>query len=301
MTARPEGERSALVTGVACFLIWGLLPLLLRAADNAGASAWEVVSWRTVWAVPFALLLVAATGRLQPMRTVLSQKHALPLLILSASLIGSNWTIYVAAVEANHTLQASFGYYINPLLNMAAGALLFRERIDRLSWAAIGLAMVGVVMQAVAIGGLPWISLTLACSFCLYGIVRKKVPVDAQTGLFVECLLLMWPAIAYVIWLAPTGPMVFGRTFEASALLIGSGLATVIPLAMFAYSARRLSMTTMGFLQFIGPTVQFCVGVFAFGEQLTNLRLLSFAFIWAGAGLFVGASVWRAQRRPSVV
>jgi len=299
MTARPEGERAALVAGVVCFLLWGLLPLLLRAAGQAGASAWEIVAWRTVWSVPFALALVAATGRLQPMRTVLRQKYALPLLVLSAGLIGTNWTVYVAAVEANHTLQASFGYYINPLLNMAAGALLFRERIDRLSWAAVGLAVVGVVMQAIAVGGLPWISLALAVSFCLYGIVRKKIAVDAQTGLFVECLLLMWPAIGYILWLAPSGTMAFGRTFEATGLLVVSGLATVAPLALFAWCARRLSLTTMGFLQFIGPTVQFFIGVYVFGEELTQLRLLSFAFIWAGALLFVGNSAWRAQRRAA--
>ena len=296
MTARPDGERSALVAGLSCHFMWGLLPLLLRAAGDAGASAWEIVASRTIWSVPFALLLVVLTGRLQPMRTVLSQKWALPLLCLSSTLIGINWILYVAAVQANHTLQASFGYYINPLLNMAVGAIFFRERINGFGWTAVVLAVIGVSLQAVAVGGLPWISLTLALSFCAYGIVRRQVAVDAQTGLFVECMILVWPALAYVWWLSGHGGMAFGSNTTVTGLLVLAGLATVIPLALFAYSARRLPLTIVGFMQFIGPSVQFLVGVYAFGEEMTPLRLASFGVIWAGAAVFT-AGVWWTGRQ----
>jgi len=296
MTARPPGERSALAAGLLCYICWGLLPLLLRAAGEAGASAWEIVAWRTVWSVPFALALVAATGRLRPMRAAVMGRHALPLLTLSAALIAVNWTVYVYAVDTHRTLQASLGYYINPLFNVAVGALMFREKMDRLGWLAVALAVAGVVIQTVAVGGLPWISLSLAVSFCAYGVVRKKVAVDAQTGLLVECLLLMWPAAAYLIWLAPMGTMAFGTTMKADLLLAAGGVATVVPLAAFAYSARRLPLTTIGFLQFLGPTIQFFVAAFAFGETLTTLRLVSFVFIWAGAAVFVYGA-WAASRR----
>jgi chloramphenicol-sensitive protein RarD len=296
MTARPDGERSALAAGLTCHFLWGLLPLLLRAAGDAGASAWEIVAARTIWSVPFALLLVALTGRLQPMRSVLSQKWALPLLLLSSTLIGVNWTLYVAAVQAHHTLQASFGYYINPLLNMAVGAVFFRERINGFGWAAVVLAVIGVSLQAVAVGGMPWISLTLALSFCAYGIVRRQVSVDAQTGLFVECMILVWPALAYVAWLSSQGGLAFGSDVKVTSLLILGGLATVVPLALFAYSTRRLPLSTVGFMQFIGPSVQFMVGVFAFGEQMTPLRLVSFGVIWTGAAVFVAGMWWSGRQ-----
>lgn len=296
MTARPDGERSALAAGLACHFLWGLLPLLLRAAGDAGASAWEIVAARTIWSVPFALLLVVITGRLQPMRSVLSQKWALPLLLLSSTFIGVNWVLYVAAVQANHTLQASFGYYINPLLNMAVGAMFFQERINRFGWAAISLAMVGVGLQAVAVGGVPWISLCLAVSFCAYGLVRRQVSVDAQTGLFVECVILLWPALAYMLWLSGHGGVAFGANTAVTVLLVLGGLATVVPLALFAYSARRLPLTTIGFMQFIGPSVQFFVGVYAFGEVLTPLRLVSFGVIWTGAAVFIAGMWWTGRK-----
>ncbi len=296
MTARPPGERSALAAGLLCYTAWGLLPLLLRASGEAGAGAWEIVAWRTVWSVPFALALVAATGRFKAVLAAFMDRDALRLLLLSAVLIGVNWSVYVYAVDTHRTLQASLGYYINPLLNVAVGALLFRERMDRLGWIAVALALAGVLIQTVAVGGLPWISITLAVTFCAYGVVRKKVAVDAQTGLLVECLLLMWPAAAYLIWLAPMGTMAFGTSMKADLLLAAGGLATVIPLAAFTYSARRLPLTTIGFLQFLGPTIQFIVGVFAFGETLTPLRLVSFVFIWGGAAVFVFGA-WAASRR----
>ena len=301
MTARPTGERSALAAGLACYLMWGALPLLLRAAGEAGAGAWEIVAWRTVWSLPFALILVAATGRLQAVRAAFKDPGVLKLLLLSSLLIGVNWSVYVYAVDTHRTLQASLGYYINPLMNVAAGALLFREKMDRTGWVAVGLALVGVLVQAVAVGGLPWISITLAVSFCAYAVVRKQVAVDAQTGLMVECLVLMWPAAAYLLWLAPTGAMAFGASTKADLLLAAGGLATVLPLVAFTYSARNLPLTTIGFMQFLSPTIQFFVGVFAFGEALTPMRLVSFVFIWGGAAVFVIGAFAAARRRFATV
>jgi chloramphenicol-sensitive protein RarD len=280
-------DRKPLIGALVCFTLWGLLPILFIWADREGAGAFEIVAWRTIWSVPCAIALVLATGqgpalRALPLRTIAA-------LVLSAVLIAVNWSTYVWAVSSGRTISASLGYYLNPLLNMAAGALLFKEKISRAGRIAIALAGAGVVLQGVALGEFPWVSLVLAFSFCGYGIVRKSAVVEAQTGLLVECLVLVLPAAAYALFLAHTGHGVFGKTPMATLSLALGGPATVIPLALFAFAARRMPLTAMGFLQFIAPTLQFMVGVET-GETMTPLRAFSFVFIWAGVVVFaVGA------------
>ncbi|RZL06050.1 MAG: EamA family transporter RarD, partial [Rubrivivax sp.] len=206
----------------------------------------------------------------------------------------TNWSLYVVAVTNHATLEASLGYYINPLLNMVVGLWLFREKIDRWGWVAIGLAAVGVLIQALALGRPPWIALALAFSFGAYGVIRKRVAVEALPGLFVECLLLLPLGLAYVLWLHGTGADHAFSNPAGFAWALVNGPATVLPLALFAWSARRLPLSTIGFIQFLAPTLQFCVGV-ATGEPLTELRILSFAFIWLGAAVFLWAA-WRRSR-----
>ncbi|HEY5105610.1 MAG TPA: EamA family transporter RarD [Caulobacteraceae bacterium] len=262
---------------------------------RAGASSWEILGQRAMWAAPWAGLLVIIAGQGAQVGRVLSQPRVLCLLALSAGLIATGWSVYIWSVNHGRNLEASLGYYINPLLNMAVGAVRFRERIDRFGAAAIALAAIGVVLQTLALGHLPVISLVLALTFWGYGIIRKRIDVDAQSGLFVECLLMAGPGLAYVLWLSHAGGAVFGRSVGASLLMATSGPATVIPLALFAWTARRLPFSTMGFLQFIGPTIGFFVGL-ATGETLTPLRAVSFVFIWSSAVVFV-AGAWRAARR----
>ena len=197
---------------------------------------------------------------------------------------------------SGRTISASLGYYLNPLLNMAAGAILFKEKIGRAGLIAIALASVGVVLQGAALGEFPWVSLVLAFSFCGYGVVRKSAAVEAQTGLLVECLILVLPALAYAAWLAHTGQGVFGKTPAATAALMIAGPATVVPLALFAFAARRLALSTLAFLQFISPTLQFFVGVET-GETMTPLRAFSFVFIWAGVLVFAFGAWWRFRRQ----
>jgi chloramphenicol-sensitive protein RarD len=215
-------------------------------------------------------------------------------LAVSAVLIGTNWMIYIWAVNSGRVLETSLGYYINPLLAMAAGALIFGERIDRYGAFAIALAAVGVAIQAAAIGHFPIVSLTLAFSFCGYGIVRKRVAADAQTGLLIECLLLAVPGLAYVAWLQSSGAGHLGTSFEATAWLIACGPITAIPLVLFAWAARRIPLSFMGFLQFIGPSIAFGIGVLQ-GEAFTPLRATSFVFIWGGAAVFAFGA-WRRSR-----
>lgn len=291
----PGGEsRLALSAGLGCYLLWGVVPLVFQAMGHLGISSWEILANRTVWAVPMALVFVLAARQGREVRAALRNRRTMAWLALSATLIAANWAIYIWAVNSGRVLETSLGYYINPLLAMAAGALMFGERIDRLGAVAIGLAALGVGVQAVAIGGLPLVSLALALSFGGYGVVRKRVAASAQTGLLIECLLLVGPGLAYVLWLQHEGAGHFGASWPATAWLLACGPITAVPLVLFSWAARRIPLSTLGFLQFIGPTIAFAIGVLQ-GEAFTPLRAASFAFIWSGVAIFALAA-WRSSR-----
>lgn len=291
----PRPAQRALAAGVGCYVLWGFMPVLFILAGRAGASSWEIIGERAMWSAPWAGLLVLAAGQGDQVRRVFATPRLLGLLALSALMISSGWMVYVWAVNHGHNLESSLGYYINPLLNMALGASLFRERINAVGLVAIALASAGVALQTLALGHLPLIALFLAATFCVYGVIRKHVDVDAQAGLFVECLLMSGPGLAYVLWLAHAGAGHFGASVGTSALLALLGPATVAPLALFSWTARRLPLTTVAFLQFIGPTMGFLVGLWV-GERLSPVGLWSFAFIWAGVATFL-LGAWRAGRR----
>ena len=288
----PSETRNALIAGLACYTAWGVFPLMFMAMARTGFTAAEILAQRGLWALLFAAALVLVSSQTAQVRRVLTTPATVAWLALSTTMILINWGGYVWATTQHHTLEASLGYYINPLLSMAAGMILFRERIDRLGWIAIGLAAAGVVLQTVALGRAPWLSILIALSFAAYGVIRKRVAADAQTGLFVECLLMLPVGAGVLIWLGHAGQAV-GFTGAAHwGWSVSSGLVTVLPLALFAWSARRLPLSTIGFLQFLAPTLQFVIGV-ATGEALTPLRIASFVFIWAGAGVFVAAALRR--------
>ena len=288
------GERAAIAAGAVCYFFWGFLALLFKAAAWAGATAMEIVVWRAVWSLVAAGALIVLTRQTPALARVFASPKTLAWLLVSALLIGGNWSLFVWSVNAGHTLDASLAYYLTPLFNIAAGMLLFRERIGPVGWAAIGLAALGVGAETVAHGTLPLVALGMAASFGLYGIVRKRVEVDAQTGLFVECLILSVPALAAGVWLQSSGQ---GHAAQplAGSLLVLCGPATAAPLIVFAWAVRRMPMSTLGFLQFIAPTVQFFIGL-ASGERLSTLGLVGFGFIWAGVIVYA-VTVWRVARR----
>ncbi len=286
--------RSAYLAGVGCYLLWGFLPLYFHTLSVMGVTSFEMIAHRTLWSVIWAggLVLLARQGG--QVAQVLRQPRTLGILLLSTLAIFGNWTIYVLAVNAGRVIEASLGYYINPLMNMAAGALLFRERMSTEGKVAIGLAAIGVAIQTIALGHLPLVSLGLALSFCIYAILKKQVKADAQTGLFIECAYLAIPGLLYVWHLQSTGAGHFTQDARTAILLLAAGPATVVPLALFAWSARRLPLSAMGFLQFIAPTLQFLLGVFL-GEAFTPLRALSFVFIWLGVAAFAYGA-WKRTR-----
>lgn len=290
----PDQGRAALLSAFACYALWGVMPLLFMGQAAVGFDALEILAHRALWAVPVAGLLVWLAKQGGQVLAVLTSPKTLAWLVFSTVLIGLNWGVYVWATTHGATLEASLGYYINPLLNMVVGLWLFREKIDRWGWIAIGLAAIGVLFQALALGRPPWISIILAISFATYGVIRKRVPIDAQAGLLVECLLLVPFGLAWVLWLQNTGAGVAFDSPTNTIWALANGPATVLPLALFAWSARRLPLSTIGFIQFLAPTLQFMVGVWA-GEALTPLRVVSFAFIWGGAAVFAAAAWFRVR------
>jgi chloramphenicol-sensitive protein RarD len=293
--AESGGERRlALTAALVCYFIWGIVPLVFQTMGHMGISSWEILANRTVWAVPVALVFVLAARQGAEVRAAFRNPRTLAWLTLSSLMIAANWSIYIWAVNSGRVLETALGYYINPLIGMAAGALIFNERIDRLGIAAIALAALGVAVQAVAIGGLPIVSLALAVSFGGYGIVRKRVAASAQTGLLIECLLLAGFGLAYVVWLQAKGAGHLGASPAATAWLLSCGLWTAVPLVLFAWAARRIPLSSLAFLQFIGPTTGFIIGV-AQGEPFTPLRAASFGFIWSGAAVFAYGA-WRRSR-----
>ena len=294
--AAPGGSsRQALAAGVVGYVIWGLVPAFFILAGRQGASPWEIVGQRALWSMPWAGVLVLIAGHGDQVAKVFRTPRLLGQLAVSALMIVSGWSVYVWAVNNGHNIESSLGYYINPLLNMAIGAVVFRERITAIGLVAIALAAVGTVLQALALGHLPWIALFLAVTFTVYGVIRKRVEVDAQAGLFVESLLMWPPALALVLWLSHTGVARFATGVPITLILLAMGPVTVAPLAFFAWTTRRLPLSTVGFLQFTGPTLGFLIGL-AVGERLTPLGLVSFGFIWAGVALFMFGA-WRAARR----
>ncbi len=300
MTSNPAPDgRPAYLAGIACYVLWGLLPLYIHLLATLGVGSFELIATRALWSAPWAGALVLLARQGGQVAAVLRRPKTLGVLALSTLAILSNWTIYVVAVDTGHVIEASLGYYINPLMNMAAGALLFRERMSRGSKIAVGLAAVGVAIQTAALGQIPAISLSLATTFCIYAILRKRAKADAQTGLFIECVYLTIPALLYVLHLQASGAGHFGAGAAVTILLMLAGPATVVPLALFAWSARRLPLSAVGFLQFIAPTLQFLVGL-AFGEPFTPMRALSFAFIWLGVGVFAFGA-WRRTRMLATV
>lgn len=284
--------RPAFTAGVACFVIWGLFPLFFQAVGHAGAGAWEVVAWRVLAAIPVTGLMVALSGQGRAALDLLARPRTLGLLALSGLLVGVNWGVFIWAVQNGQVLQTSLGYFLNPLLNVAFGALMFRERLSGAARIALALALAGVGVQAWAIGGVPWIALVLAVSFGLYGVIRKTVAVEAQTGLMVETVILAAPSAAIAAWLASRGLAAFGHGVAPTALLLACGPMTVVPLVCFAFAARRLPLSTVGFLQFIQPSMTFIIGALQ-GEPQSPLRLASFALIWIGVAVFLGDAVRR--------
>lgn len=290
-------DRSGLFQGAGAYLLWGFLPLyflLLKAVD-----AGEIVADRVVWSLVLLIGIIAVARRFDRLMVALRNPRTLGLLAGSAALISVNWLVYIWAVQHHYVLAASLGYFLNPLVNVVIGVVALGERLNRVQTAAVGLAAAGVLVLATGAGTGLWISLTLALTFGLYGLVRKVAPVESLEGLTVETALLTPFALAYMAWLTSADALVFGDEAGVTALLVLAGAVTAVPLLLFAAAARRLPYSTLGLLQYLAPTLQFLLAITVFGEALTVPHIICFALIWAGLALYVASSVRRPRPVPA--
>jgi chloramphenicol-sensitive protein RarD len=289
---------SGLPFALGAHAVWGSMPLYLLLVSEVAAL--EYVAWRIVFTLPVCLALLVWRGGWGELRTVLADRRAILTLLASSALIGVNWFLYVWAIQTEHVYAASLGYYILPLAMMLLGLVVLGEKLTRRQWGAVALAAVGVA--ALAAGALTtlWLSLSMAVSFGLYGLLRKTVNAGPLTGLTVETLLLLLPALTVAGWFAqsPQGSAL-GRDALETAAIVWGGPMTAVPLIWFAVAARRMPYTVLGFLQFSSPTIVFLLGLFVFGEELRPAQLACFVMIWAAASLFIWDLV-RRQKAPAV-
>ncbi|WP_299324022.1 EamA family transporter RarD [Parasphingopyxis sp.] len=279
--------------GIGVYLLWGLVPLYFKLLDHVGAI--ETVAHRIVWSVGFLLILLLALGKLGALRATWRNRRTLLALTASAALIAVNWLVYIWAVTNEHMIATSLGYFLNPLLNVILGTLFLSEKLRPATIVAIGLAATGVAILAWSALDTLWISATLAVSFALYGYVRKITDAGAIEGLAVETVLLSPLCIAYLAWLGMTGGLAFGGDMETDMLLVFAAVVTSVPLMLFAAAAKRLTLTTLGFIQYIAPSMVFVIGAFIFNEPLNAGTIACFLFIWTGLALFTIDNIRQAR------
>ena len=281
-------------SGVAAYTIWGLVPIYWKLLKHVPAI--QVLGHRIVWSLAvLVILLAAARWRGRPALASVSRR-VIGLYAVAAALIAANWFLYIYAVNAGFIVETSLGYYITPLVNVLFGVLVFHERLRPAQWLAIAIAAVGVIQLTFAYGALPWIAFGLAASFGSYGLAKKKAPLDPLEGLTLETAILCPLALLYLVILHRTGEGAFLRTGAASdAFMIGGGLVTTIPLLLFAAAVRTVPLSVIGILQYIGPTIQFMLGVFVYGEPFSRSQFIGFSIVWTALAIYAGDSL-RARR-----
>ncbi|GMN02731.1 EamA family transporter RarD [Erythrobacter sp. MTPC3] len=295
--ASDSAEPSGLPAALAAYVMWGFLPLYLLLVTTV--PPFEFVSWRIIWTLPFCLLIVALRRQFPALKAALTNRRTLLALFASALLIAINWFVYIWAIMQNQVYAASLGYYLNPLLNVLLGTLLLGERLSRLQWLAVAIAATAVALLAIGALTTLWISLSLAFSFGLYGIVRKQVPVGSLPGLTIESAILLLPASGIAMWYAGSAAgSAFGTDAFLSAVIAFSGVVTAVPLLLFAIAAKRMKYSTLGFIQYLAPTIVFILGLTVFGEELKPAQLGSFVLIWIAVAIFMG-DLWAKSRRAA--
>lgn len=295
----PDRERLVgLAAALGAFCIWGLAPLYFKLLGHVGAD--EIIAHRVVWSMVFLGLVLGLRSRRRFRVAVRVRPRVLVALAISAVLIATNWLVFVYAINTERVLSTSLGYFINPLVNVLLGMLIFRERLGALQAVAVVLAFIGTAWMTLRLGQFPWIALVLAFSFALYGVVRKKTDVGPIVGLFWETLLMTPLALLWLLWLDLGDALAFAPSEPSqAALLAGTGLVTLLPLVFFATAVRRLNLSTIGLMQYLAPSMTFLLAVFLFDEPFTPDHAVTFACVWTALILFSVAS-WRSYRQARV-
>lgn len=277
--------KQGLIAALIAYVCYGLLPIYIKSVDAVPSI--EVLAHRIIWSVPFGLLIVLGRKQIPEIKAAFTDIRIMGLLFITALLIGMNWYIYIYSVQTNQVLQASLGYYINPLFYVLVGVTFLKEKLRVLQAVAISIAAIGVLILTMSTGQFPWIAITLAASFTVYGVIRKNVAVGAMPGLFIETLIICPLALAYFYHITQGGFAIFANNDSSMiGLLLLAGPITVIPLLLFAVAARKLRLTTIGMMQFLSPTMQFIIALF-YGEILSVPSMICFSCIWLAISIFI--------------
>ena len=287
-------QLSGILFGVAAFITWGFLPVYWKQLQEV--APFEILCHRIVWSCLFLCLIISFQKRWAEVGQVARNSANLKKLFCSGLLIGFNWFIYIWAVNTEHVVETSLGYYITPMVNILIGFLLLGERFNRPQLIAILCALTGVIYSLAAYGDLPLFALTLAFSFSIYGYARKKIPVAPIPGLLVETSVLFLPAVGYIFYRQIVFETLFLNQIEISLWLVGAGVATSLPLLWFAAAARKLKLSTVGILQYIGPTIAFFLGVFVYREPFDWHSAITFGLIWTGVLIYCADSIIRTRQ-----
>ena len=291
---RVDERRTGTAEGLAAYGLWGVFPLYFPLLEPAGGL--EIVAHRVVWSLLFIALLITVLRRWALVRAAVTDARSLLVLAGAAVLIAANWLVFVYGVNSGHVVETSLGYFINPLVSVLLGVVVFAERLRPLQWTAVGLAAVAVGVLTIDYGRPPWIALTLAATFGSYGMLKKLVRVEAAPGLFVETAVMVVPALAVLGVLHASGQGTAGNAGTGHLLLLlSSGIATAVPLLLFAATARRIPLSTVGLLQYLTPLMQLAIGVFVFSEPMPPARLAGFAVFWAALVVFTVYSLRSAR------
>ncbi|NNG03508.1 MAG: EamA family transporter RarD [Inquilinus sp.] len=299
MTAASRRETMiGLAAALGAFIAWGFAPIYFKAI--AFIPALEILAHRVIWTLVMLVVIVLALGRIREVALTLLSPRRLGVLCVTTLLVSTNWLVFIWAIQNDRLLEGSLGYYINPLVNVVLGVVFLSERLSRWQGVAVALAAAGVAAMVIGIGTVPWVALTLALSFGFYALVRKKAKVDPLIGLVVETLLLLPLALAYLIWLGNQGTGAFDPAdWSLSALLVCSGLVTGTPLVLFMHGAQRLTLSTIGLMQYLAPSIHFLLALLIFGEEFTRTHLVTFGFIWIGLALYSWDAMNRYRRETA--
>lgn len=293
----PSGARfrAGLGFGLVAYTWWGLVPLYFSALRGAGVPALEILAHRIAWSLPVLFLVTACVRNWADLARVVRDPRLVLTLLASSLFLAVNWLLYIYATVTGRVAEASLGYYMMPLVNAALATTVLGERLRPLHYPALALVAFGVAIPFVAAGTFTWLAVLLPVSFGIYGLIRKRVPVESTTGLTVESLLMLPPSVGYLVYLSAAGENHFAADARTNLLLAVSGIVTVVPLIAFTLSIRRLPLLAISFIQFVSPTVQMVIAVAVLGETVTPDRVAAFACVWAAVAIFVGDAVWQAR------
>ncbi|CAD2225643.1 putative chloramphenicol resistance permease [Pseudoalteromonas sp. 3J6] len=289
-------QRKGAIFACLAFFMWGLAPIYFKMIQHV--SAFEILMHRVIWSVVFLIVVVSVLSYWDKIKRILIQPKLILMLVVTSTLLGFNWGLFIWAINNNHMLDASLGYYINPLLNVLLGMVFLNERLRKLQGAAVALAFTGVLLQLISFGSFPVVAFSLATSFALYGLLRKKLQVDALPGILIEALILLPVALTYWWLMVPTETSNLPvNDWLTNALLVSAGIVTTLPLLCFTGAAKRLQYTTLGFFQYIGPSLMFILAVVFYGEVFDAERVITFACIWSALAIFSWDSYHQSRKR----